>query len=617
LPQLKTSLLSVKTPFLDPSKQMIESFLREKFSIYENRSFEQVASLLKDLLPLIDWEFDQENLQARLVIVCPYRQGVSQFFYHLVTKCGIGGKLLRIEGFFTCDFTIEDVEGEKTYCQLQLRLDEQEFCHLLKNKKTIETEIRLGASSSYHAQRLGEFKGLSQDVKTQVIQEKIAALMTSRKRNSDPQIFSRMQKFLVNCSEGFKKKRDSTHLTRIISVIHLLRKLIDKRLQSIPEKRHIITKFLKSSIYEEGKKKNILGVVVGLNFIKKHEIFEESHLLKALRVFVPDIIGIKDSCFIDQVKEKKVQILYLEVEKEGHKEFSVAEIKQIKEHLVDKIEESIESLTHAIFMPRNEEEIYRSIVTLSHQVKYVHDIPQVIIDFQHKQEPLVFTVVLVRVLKEDSLSIEGLLVKHSSKISLEKERKVGLVRKKYPKQAVILKVVLPSKSFLRLDSSIDLYKARNQVISMLMDCFGDVRDYNGGMIDKQNHLLDKFKKSFAPMLLQHESLMEKFYFSIRPQEMRVMLEPEQLKNLFFLMVNLADKGDPSIKLLIKQEEKILYFAIKKEQKKVLQAIYQKGYKFRLVCSQITIGGQLISAFILRGESKVNQDELIKQLKQMV
>ncbi|GAG53438.1 unnamed protein product, partial [marine sediment metagenome] len=166
--------------------------------------------------------------------------------------------------------------------------------------------------------------------------------------------------------------------------------------------------------------------------------------------------------------------------------------------------------------------------------------------------------------------------------------------------------------------SIDLYRAREEIIKQLNLCFGDVRDYNGGMIDRQNRLLSAFKALCSQMKDQHEILMEKFFFAIRPQEMRAMLDPQHLKNLFILLLNTLSKEQSSKlvsdNLMIKQENKIVYAVVKDEQKKVLSYFKSQGVSFRLICFSLIELGQPFSGFILRGEDKKTQEQFLTLLK---
>lgn len=607
----------MQSPGFFSSQKLIEDFIKEK-AVSFPKSIDGFSSHLKELLPLIEWDIGQSHeSRVTVKIVTKHRTNISQFFHGLISKGALQEKV-AIDFFFTSDFIIENIEGKWTFCQISFSLSETKMKEFCSRKKVIDTEIRLGSVSSFHAEHIGEFKGLSPDAKTKVIHEKITSLISSRKKIADRQIYSRMQHFLVNCQEEFKDKRDPGHLTKIISLVHLLKELIEKRVKQFPDKRHVNVKFIKTRIAEKNAKKGVLGVLVGINFLKKYEIFEESHLLKAISVLVPGVQSVKNSCFIDPCKEKKIQILYLEVEKKEVSEFSLDEVRILKEHLNEKVKSSIESLMHAVFLPRNEEEVFRDIVTLSKQVKYVQDIPQVIINFQHKQEPLVFTVIMCRLLNKGTFSTKSLLLKCSENITIERSKVVGVIRKKHIKEASVLKVVLPSHPFIRFDNSIDLYKAREHILAQLKICFGPVRDYNGGMIDKQNRLLSAFKGLCHQMVDKHELLMEKFFFSIRPQEIRVLLEPEHVKNLFFLFFNmhnqLQNNQKFSNRLLVKQEKKIVYVVIREDLKKILNYLDRQGKSFRLICFHHTDLEESICGLILKGEEGKRQEEFLQLLK---
>lgn len=598
------------------SETVIEDFIRDRLAPFP-KTIEDFSSALKERAPLINWEIQEgEENQISVKIITKYRLNISQFFYQLITK-GTSKETVPVNLFFSSDFSIQGIEGKWTFCQMVFSLQKKEFLNFLEKKKVIETEISLGAMSSYHAEHIGVFKGLSPDAKTKIIHEKITSLISSGKKTTDPQIFSSMQNFLVTCQEDFKNKRDSAHLTKIISLVHLLRELLEKKVKQFPDKRHSIVKFIKTNITEKNTRKGVLGILVGVNFLKKYEIFEESHLIKAVSVLIPGVKSVKNSFFIDPCKDKKIQVIYLEIEKNGEVDFSLDEVRTLKEHLSEKVKASIESLMHAVFMPRNEEEVFRDIVTLSKQVKYVHDIPQVIINFQHKQEPLVFTVIMCRLLSKGRLSTKVLLERSAANISIERSKVVGVIRKKHIKEASVLKVVLPSHSFVRFDNSIDLYKAREHILAQLEKCFGSVRDYNGGMIDKQNQLLASFKKLCGQMVERHELLMEKFFFSIRPQEIRILLEPEQVKSLFFLFFNMYNQVNSNSKfpnkLLVKKEKKHLYVVIKEDLKKILNYLDCKKNSFRLICFHYTDLEEPICGLILKGEEEEGQESFLQLL----
>ena len=85
--------------------------------------------------------------------------------------------------------------------------------------------------------------------------------------------------------------------------------------------------------------------------------------------------------------------------------------------------------------------------------------------------------------------------------------------KKHRKEASVHRVKVPKEQFLRRDHSIDLYKARQTVVSEISRVVGEIRDYNGGMISKQNELLCSVKRLLGDMKNSDELLLENFFYS--------------------------------------------------------------------------------------------------------
>ena len=67
--------------------------------------------------------------------------------------------------------------------------------------------------------------------------------------------------------------------------------------------------------------------------------------------------------------------------------------------------------------------------------------------------------------------------KTSLKFIPDRVKKVGVVRKKYSKEATVFRVMLPALDFIRPDHSVDLFKARQEVLTELQRIVGEVRDY--------------------------------------------------------------------------------------------------------------------------------------------
>lgn len=514
---------------------------------FSNDSFEmqeKLAEIIEGSLPLLKWIQDEETNTLSVVLFSTYRLGAANFFYHMISKWLIPFQQIPIDLFFTADFSLPQITNEQfSVAEITIRAKSlSQWNEMKKSIHSLDTEIRLGVLSSYHANRILEFKGLAMDRKTSMIQEKIGSLI--RNKDFDKSIFSQMQRFLVNCNEAFKEERGYHHISRIISVFHLIRKMLMHKVEVLPQERHLTVKFLKAKLAQGEKERKVLGISVGLNFLQEHEKFQPSDLVRIIKRYLPSAKEIKNSFFVDRLTESAIQILYLEIEKEDGADFTQQEVQLLRSALPECLKDSIRSLTHPVFMPRNEEEILRNIMTLSSQLRYVKDLPQVIIKFdEQKAGELEFSVIVLRIINPQKTPSDQLVkvVPKKWKAILESSKKIGVLRRKYAKEASIFRVYLPIHDFLRLDQTIDIFQARKAILTTLIEAYGEVRDYNGGIFHKETEILHSLKNSLSVLGEVNEILIEKFFYSIQPASKRCTLPIEPLKTSFLLFLQLLKK----------------------------------------------------------------------------
>lgn len=487
-------------------------------------------------------------------LLAKYRPNAFKFFFEMISRWLVPGKRLNVILVYAADFAFENIsEDIYTLCEVMIKIEDQaELDEIMRHLPIIETEVCLGVESRYYARRILEVKGLSADEKTALIQEYIAYIVSRLPKNFQHDIFTEMQHVMVMCRDEFKARRNVKHLSRLICAQYLFRKSILEKLRASPEKRHLPLKLFREQIFFGNSRKNVMGVLVGLNFMKDKEIFQETHLVKAIQNYLPNAIPIENSFFTIKRGSESICTLYVEIEKPDGTQFLGKEISLLRNHLPAELEGCIEHMMHPVFMPRNEEEIMRNMLSLSGQIKYLRDIPQMFVSFDEQTEfYLFFTIIMVRVVKPGMQSIEELFKKSGSSCEYihDQCKTVGYLRKKYPKQATVFQVKVPKAQFLRLDHSIDLYKARQVVVSEISHIVGDVRDFNGGMISKQNELLSSIRKLLKNSVKYNDLLLENLFYALNPMIMRTVLEPETLKN-FFLMYLDAVNGKLSEKVRI-------------------------------------------------------------------
>ncbi|OGN56937.1 MAG: hypothetical protein A3D96_06295 [Chlamydiae bacterium RIFCSPHIGHO2_12_FULL_44_59] len=519
-----------------------------------------------DMLPLIQSsELSRSPCALSVLLLTKYRLNACNFFYDMISRWLLPQKRVNVELFFASDVRLPHLTDDLlSVAEIVVYLKSAADVEAVRrNLHAIETEIRLGVVSNYHARRILEFKGLSNDGKTAMIQEKIGSLIQSHSKDYDRGIFSQMQHFLVSVQEGFKTSRDYHHISRIISNLHSLRKFVEQNARVYPNKRHVIFKFLKTKITPKGgSEKAVLGILAGINFLKEHEVFETAHLISAIQKGFPQVKLVEGSQFVDK-GEQAVQTLYMEVAKPDGTDFSLDEVQKLKVTLPDQIKGHIEQLTHPIFMPRNEEEVLRNIMALSRQIRYVGDLPHLIISFdEQKGTDLYFSVILLRVISQNEVGLEELFRAKQSSIKYipDRVRRVGQLRKRYAKEATVFRTYLPSIEYLREDRSIDLYRARKAILDEVSRILGKVRDYNGGMIFKLTESLNALKESFGHSV--DPILLEKFFYSIVPIEMRSSLETEPLKQCFLTLMH-AIRTDS---IQHKMDAKRVYIAMPRQKK---------------------------------------------------
>jgi len=512
------------------------------------------------------------NTHVTFSILSKYRPNAFKFFYEMISHWLVPGRRLDVPFFQVFDFQMPQHSAEETFtlCELMVHIDnELDLDEINKNFATIDTEIRLGMQSSYYARRILEIKGLAAETKTAMIQEDIVHLINRLPNGFNYDLLTEMQHMLVICRDEFKSIRESRHLSRIISIHYYFRKLLREAVRLASEQRHIYLKLFKAPVHFPQGTKTVLGMVVGIHFLQDKEFFEEKHILSAIQHHIPNAKAVENSFFLNRRGNESICTLYLEVEKSTGEEFSSEEISLLRKELPIDLKDRIEYLMHPIFMPRNEEEIMRNVLSLSNQIKYVDDVPQVIISFDKQTyKELYFTIILVRAVEPNTPSIQDIFKLEKSTLGYIHDREaktIGYLKKKYAKEATVFGVTITKEQFLRRDHSIDLNKARLAVVSELMRILGDIRDFNGGMISKQNEMIANLREQLENTAKYNELLLENFFYSVTPDIMRTVLDCKILKNLFLLLLESLEKGaagEENYSFKIRQEPQYVYAIIK-------------------------------------------------------
>jgi len=526
-------------------------------------------------------------------LLCQDQVGLGAFFYEMVTRSLPGKPTL---------FFFSEVDETYVGAELEMRFQNRESWERVKGHvEILKHELLVGLRSPYHANRILEIKGMTLEEKRIRVQERVAKTLQRFPEKFDYDFFSLVQHYFIRSHQESLRFHEVRQISENLAGLYQLKRKLIQKIEENAERRHLFVKVRKRWLHHPFGSRQVLGVSVGLNFLREHEVFSEKHLLKAIQALIPGAEHFEESVYEYEDGEYPLLLLYMEIDS--------SEQALLKRELPMVLKGHIEHLQRPLFMPRNEEEVMRHVVTLGGQLKFSRDLPQVILSFHGQtDQKLYFTVILARVLLPHLESAEELLEKLGDlHPQIERVKKIGMLRKKYFKEALVFKVELQLTEFLRDDQSVDLYKARLFVLKELEKVVGEVRDYNGGMISKQNEVLSALHELLGGDAQRYRLLLDNFFHALYPVEKRSLVPPQSLKNLFSILLQVLHKK----RNFLTAEEDVLYLVMEVgEREKFLEFVEQMKFSSRPVQLQLEHDERFFFGLIL----EKNEQELVKGLR---
>ncbi len=525
--------------------QTVQMLLNECALSYRNDR--QFWDAFSRQLPIVHWQpCERAPGGYTLYLLCRSlpNYDLAHFFSEMVRRFLVTGKQTTILHTKQLTFRFVDAPNESFFVAEIFALveDDRSFALVQKQISSLAQEIALGAASSHHARHILVTKALTHEHKSTLIHKTIVDLSSRGFTLFGHDVLFEMHYFLLASNDEFKRIRDVRHMCRIICCHNWFRKQLRNSKQT---DRQVLVKPMRTNLHFQFGEKHVLGLVITISSLREYEQFEARHILLACQRLIPNCTIIPKSFFCYQSPQDPVYSYYIEIEKQDATPISKAEVDLLKQNLAREIPHSIEQLSHTIFMPYNEEEIMRNILLLSQEIRYVRDIPQMIISFQGQSDALLrFHVTLLRIIKDpDTPSVEALFKKVSELVDFTSgSRKIiGFVRNKHPKEANTFHLECKKSHFMRLDHSVDLSRAREFIQAAILEAIGDVRDFNGGLMSQQNKLLIGIKALLTPDERKEEIHLENLFHSIHPVLMRSLLPPELIKQLFSRFLTLHNE----------------------------------------------------------------------------
>lgn len=526
-------------------------------------------------------------------LLCQDQVGLGAFFYEMVTRSLPGKPTL---------FFFSEVDETYVGAELEMRFQNRASWERVKGHvEVLKHELLVGLRSPYHANRILELKGMTLEEKRIRVQERVAKTLQRFPEKFDYDFFYLVQHYFIRSHQESLRFHEVRQISENLAGLYLLKRKLIQKIEENAERRHLFVKVRKRWLHHPFGSRQVLGVSVGLNFLREHEVFSEKHLLKAIQALIPGAEHFEESVYEHEDGEYPLLLLYIEIDS--------SEQALLKRELPMVLKGHIEHLQRPLFMPRNEEEVMRHVVTLGGQLKFSRDLPQVILSFHGQtDQKLSFTVILARVLLPQLENAEELIEKLGHlHPQVERVKKIGMLRKKYFKEALVFKVELRLTDFLRDDQSVDLYKARLFVLKELEKVVGEVRDYNGGMISKQNEVLSVFHELLGGDAQRHRLLLDNFFHALYPVEKRSLVPPQSLKTLFSLLLEVLHKK----RNFLTAHEDVLYLVMEvAEKEKFLEFVEQVKFSTRPVQLQLEHDERFFFGLILEKD----EQEMIKGLR---
>lgn len=359
-------------------------------------------------------------------------------------------------------------------------------------------------------------------------------LVFLKKRNNKNKIAISLWAFLARIPKGFHYLHSPLDLLRLFNAYSFFQTSLQSEIKIRPAIQQC---FLKLFLNRPLENKEKIGVVFLINLIDEYVCLEQKHILRAIHQVIPATEILSGTFLTYHDPEHSQLFVYLEIKKSRGKDFSLLEINHLRKELSSQIKNSLVFLSPSIFLPQNDEEVYRQIIQLSKELRYVHDLPQVTLSFEEQwRDILRFKIIVVCLSKEPSIRTLLKSLPFNVKCIFQRVENMGLLRKKYMKEANLFTLEINSAAFVRENHIVDLLSARRYLVQVLELAVGEIRDYNGGLLLKQTEQFQLVKKEIEKNNPCSLFLLEKLFYTLSPSWMQAILSSHHIEALYSLFL---------------------------------------------------------------------------------
>ncbi|MBA2367704.1 MAG: peptide ABC transporter substrate-binding protein [Candidatus Protochlamydia sp.] len=372
------------------------------------------------------------------------------------------------------------------------------------------------------------------------VEKKVHQWLTRFNYPVDQSLIKDLYLFYILAPKKFLDHRCHSHLSTLLLSIHLIQNYLSQKITFSPQELHVKIRWLPGTLKFPFSTCSVLGCLIGYNALDKYELFDEENLYLAFQRLYPDVRLVKECFYRHGAQNQNLKIHYFEIEKKDGSNFSLHQQNLLKNNIEERVRNSIQKLSPSTFMRQNDEDTYKTILSLSNEINSLEDLSQASINLDEQTgKEIVFQVVLVHPAPFHKFSLKERFVECTFV-----PKRMTTVRHldNHPIHAHVFSLHLPRTSaFLRTDGSLDFNLARQKVVSLIQSAIGQFRDYNGGLLLKQQEHLKKFRDAFEEI---DQDIVEKFFYSITPLEKQAILNEDILFSFFnFFLQNQKAKLD--------------------------------------------------------------------------
>jgi oligopeptide transport system substrate-binding protein len=352
----------------------------------------------------------------------------------------------------------------------------------------------------------------------------------------DETIYNELAVLFNFAHTSYLDRHSVLHLFRLLFAIGRFRSKLFHHLSFYPYVRRGFIKLFPSHLTFPFSSKVVLGCLVGVTLKNSQEVLTVEDFQSLIDKSFPSYQLVPGMAYVHPTPHSSIKLLYFEIEKKSGELLTLHEKKQLYKALMDKLEGDLPRLIRPIFAPRNQEEVYKNILSLSREVQSTKDLPHLMISLdQQKDNELIFFMILVYVSSPRQIHLEKLFNQEDPTIKYVSEHisPVTFVENQFPVLAHTFRLhIQDHPRFHRSDGSLHFYEARKYISDLVCQAIGEFRDCNGGLILKLEEQLLSLKEYFSALFQKDPEIIETLFYSIVPLEKQATLSTRPLKQFF-------------------------------------------------------------------------------------